>query len=95
MSTTVIKNADWVIAWDPIAARHVYKRGVDVVFEDDKITHVGKDYAGAADKTLPGRNRMVMPGLVNIHSVSTLIAIEKGAVDKLPQTFALQGIMNL
>src|SRR5258706_11916896 len=68
MTTTLIKDADWVIAWDAAAGRHVYKRGVDVVFKDDKLTHVGKGYAGKADKTLSGKDRMVMPGLVNIHS---------------------------
>ena len=68
MTATVIRNADWVIAWDAAAGRHTYQRGVDVAFEGDRITHVGKNYAGPADATLPGRDRMVMPGLVDIHS---------------------------
>ena len=68
MTTTVIKNADWVIAWDGAAGRHVYKRDVDVAFTDDAIVHVGRDYAGPADRTVDGRDRMVMPGRVNIHS---------------------------
>lgn len=68
MTTTLIKDADWVIAWDAAAGCHVYKRGADVVFSDDRLIHVGKHYAGAADVTVPGADRMVMPGLVNIHS---------------------------
>ena len=28
MSTTLIKNADWAIAWDAGARRHVYRNGV-------------------------------------------------------------------
>jgi cytosine/adenosine deaminase-related metal-dependent hydrolase len=68
MTTTVIRNADWVIAWDAAAGRHAYQRGADVAFAGDKITHVGRNYAGAADVTIPGRDCMVMPGLVNIHS---------------------------
>ena len=68
MTTTLIKGADWAIAWDAAAKRHTYQRGVDIVFSNDKITHVGKTYAGKADVTVPGADRMVMPGLVNIHS---------------------------
>lgn len=68
MTTTVIRNADWVIGWDATAGRHVYRRGVDVAFEGNAITHVGKDYAGPADVSVPGGDRMVMPGLVDIHS---------------------------
>ncbi len=68
MTTTVIRNADWVIAWDAGAGRHTYLRGVDVAFAGDRITHIGKRYAGAADVSIAGADRMVMPGLVNIHS---------------------------
>ena len=68
MTTTVIRNADWVIAWDAAAGCHTYQRGVDVAFTGDRITHVGKHYAGAADVSIAGADRMVMPGLVNIHS---------------------------
>ena len=68
MATTVIKNADWAIAWQAQPGRHVYMRGVDVVFDGSTITHVGKDYAGPAGTIVDGRKRMVMPGLVNLHS---------------------------
>ena len=47
MPTTVIQNADWVIAWDEAAGRHTYRRGVDVAFADDRIAFVGRGYAGA------------------------------------------------
>jgi 5-methylthioadenosine/S-adenosylhomocysteine deaminase len=68
MPVTVIKNADWAIAWQPQPGRHVYMRDVDVVFDGNTITHVGKDYAGPVDKIVAGAKRMVMPGLVNLHS---------------------------
>ena len=68
MPVTVIKNADWAIAWQSQPGRHVYMRGVDVVFDGNTITHVGKDYAGPVDKIVAGAKRMVMPGLVNLHS---------------------------
>ena len=48
MSTTVIKNAAWVIAWDEASARHVYRRGVDIAFAGDRISFVGRDEIGRA-----------------------------------------------
>ena len=68
MATTVIRNADWAIAWDARAQRHMYLRGIDIAFEGGTLTHVGPGYAGAAQTTIDGRGRMIMPGLVNVHS---------------------------
>ena len=68
MATTVIKNADWAIVWQRQPGRHVYMRNVDVAFDGSELTHVGRDYTGPADKIVDGRKRMLMPGLVNLHS---------------------------
>ena len=68
MATTVIKNADWVIAWDEAAGRHVYRRDIDVAFTDETIAFVGRNYAGAVDRVIDGKDRLVLPGLINIHS---------------------------
>lgn len=68
LSRTLIRGAEWVVAWDAAAGRHTYMRGADVAFEAGSLVHVGKGYAGPADRTLDGRGRMVMPGLVNVHS---------------------------
>jgi cytosine/adenosine deaminase-related metal-dependent hydrolase len=68
MSTTVIKNADWVIAWDEGAGRQVYRRSADVAFADDKIVFVGRNYPGIAERVIDGRDRLVLPGLIDVHS---------------------------
>ncbi|SVB37930.1 uncharacterized protein METZ01_LOCUS190784, partial [marine metagenome] len=68
MSTTVIRKADWTAAWDSTAGQHCYLRGVDVAFSGGSIVHVGPDYSGDADHEIDGRDRFVMPGLINIHS---------------------------
>ena len=65
---TWIKNAQWVVAWDEATGTHGYLTDADVVFEDDRLTHVGRGYAGGADQVVDGKGLMVMPGLVNIHS---------------------------
>ena len=68
MAITVIRDAGWAIAWDARSKAHVYRRGVDVVFDGDTVTYVGPGYRGAADDAIDARGRMVMPGLVNLHS---------------------------
>ena len=68
MSTTVIRKANWTAAWDSAAGQHCYLRGVDVAFSGGSIVHVGPDYSGDADHEIDGRDRFVMPGLINIHS---------------------------
>ncbi len=68
MTTTCIRNAAWIIAWDPAAARHAYLQGADLVFEAGRVTFIGRLYSGMIDVEIPGQGLMVMPGLVNIHS---------------------------
>ena len=68
MQTTLIKNADWVVAWDVEHGRHAYRRNVDLAFSGDRIVHLGPDYAGTAERLIDGAGRAVLPGLINIHS---------------------------
>ena len=68
MTTTVIRNADWVIAWDEAAGQHAYRRDVDIAFADDRIVFVGRNFTGTADRVIDGRDRLVLPGLIDIHS---------------------------
>jgi len=66
MPTTVIRNAEWLVAWN--GTEHVYLRNADIAFRDNHIVFVGQNYDGPADTVVDGSNRMVMPGLVNVHS---------------------------
>jgi 5-methylthioadenosine/S-adenosylhomocysteine deaminase len=68
MTTTVIRNADWVVAWDEAAGGHTYRRGIDVAFADGVITFAGRDYGEDADRVIDGKDRLVLPGLIDIHS---------------------------
>lgn len=79
MSVTVIRRASWVIRWE--GGRHVYARDIDVAFDHDGILHVGTDWQGQADQEVDGRNRLVMPGLVNIHCHSGDEPLAKGLFD--------------
>ena len=68
MATTLIRNAAWIVAWDAAAGRHAYLRDADLAFSGNSISFLGRHYAGAADETIDGRDLMLIPGLVDIHS---------------------------
>lgn len=78
MTTTCIRNADWVIAYDEHRRTHAYLQDADVVFEGNLIRFVGKGYEGPAETEIDGRDIMVMPGLVDSHSHPSLEASYRG-----------------
>jgi cytosine/adenosine deaminase-related metal-dependent hydrolase len=55
----------WVVGFDG-AAHELIPDGV-VVYEDDRILHVGYRFDGQADRTIDARGKLVIPGLVNCH----------------------------
>jgi 5-methylthioadenosine/S-adenosylhomocysteine deaminase len=67
-STTCIRNAACIVAWDATNRRHAYLMGGDVAFTDDTLTYIGKHYDGTADATIDGTDLMVMPGLIDLHA---------------------------
>jgi cytosine/adenosine deaminase-related metal-dependent hydrolase len=83
MTTTVIRNAGMVIAWDQAAGTHRYAPDADVAFAGGMLTFVGRDYAGHADRLIDGAGMMVMPGLVNIHSHPSSEPMNKGLIDEI------------
>lgn len=83
MTTTLIRKAAWVVAWDEAAGKHVYLNDADVAFEGNRIIHVGPGFAGTADRVIDGAGRLVMPGLVNIHSHPLSEPLNKGWTDEL------------
>jgi 5-methylthioadenosine/S-adenosylhomocysteine deaminase len=67
-STTCIRNASCIVAWDAANGRHAYLMGGDVAFTGDSIGFVGSHYDGTTDTTIDGTDLMVMPGLIDLHS---------------------------
>lgn len=83
MATTLVQDADLVIAWDKAAGQHVYMPDASVAFEDGRITFVGRGYEGPADQVIDARGMMVMPGLVNIHCHPSSEPMNKGLIDEI------------
>jgi len=78
MSVTRIRKARWVIAWNEAESRHEYRNDVDVVFDNDTIVAVDNLYAGEVDVEIDGRDRFVMPGLINVHCHPSSEPLKKG-----------------
>lgn len=63
-------NASWIIGFQQ-GTHRVLRDGV-VVFEDDRIVHVGQRFDGQVDRTIDATGKLVTPGFVNIHAVANL-----------------------
>lgn len=79
--TTVIRDARWTIFWN--GKEHVYLCGADVAFTPPLITHVGPHYSGPADREIDGSDRLVMPGLINVHAHMATEPVNKGFRDEV------------
>jgi 5-methylthioadenosine/S-adenosylhomocysteine deaminase len=83
MTITVIRNADYVVAWDAANKTHTYVQGGDVAFEGNTLVFAGRGYTGEATETIDGKGYMVMPGLVDIHSHPSSEPLNKGFLDEI------------
>ena len=80
---TVIRDAAWAVVWNAEAGRHEYARGVDVVFQGDRIVSADGTWTGPADAEIDGRERMVMPGFVDVHSHPSFETMLKGLTEEV------------
>ena len=69
--TTLIRNTAWLVAWDAANKRHVYLRDADIAFRSGEIVHVGPGFTGKAERVIDGSRRLVIPGLINVHTHPT------------------------
>jgi cytosine/adenosine deaminase-related metal-dependent hydrolase len=65
-----------IVAFDGV--KHRLIRDGIVVLEEDKIIHVGKSYSGQVDKKINAKKRLVIPGLINLHSHVAGCPYERG-----------------
>jgi cytosine/adenosine deaminase-related metal-dependent hydrolase len=66
---TMIKGS-YIVAFDGNEHR-MLQNGV-LVYEDDKIIHVGKSFKGKIDKTIDAKGKLVCPGFINIHALTSI-----------------------
>ena len=66
---TLIKGS-WVVGYKE--ARHRLINDGQVAYQDDKIIYVGKNYPDKPDKIIEAKGKLVSPGLINIHAVTSI-----------------------
>lgn len=81
--TTVIRNAERILAWNADKKTHEYLSDGDLVFRGNAILQVGGRYDGKADREVDGRGKMLLPGLVNVHSHPSSEPGNKGLLEEL------------
>ena len=79
--TTIIKNADWIVAWNKERQQHEYLQNVDLVFKDNEITYIGNQFLGEYDHKVEGKGLCIMPGMINLHAHTFGQGVEKGFVE--------------
>ena len=79
----LIKNASWIVAWDPQSQCHIYLHDGDIAFKNGVIIYVGKNFIGTPEKEIDGSNLLVIPGLINIHSHPSTEPLRKGITDEI------------
>lgn len=87
-SESVQINASYIVAYN--GQHHVILRDGVVVFENDKVTHVGKSYSGNVDKTIDASGKLVIPGFVDNHTHITQSPLSGGNED-LPRDARVPG----
>lgn len=55
----------WIVGFD--GRQHELLRDGVVVYEDDRVVHVGHRFDGTADRVVDARGKLVSPGLINCH----------------------------
>ncbi|MEC7488669.1 MAG: amidohydrolase family protein [Pseudomonadota bacterium] len=82
VEVTVIRNAAWVVKWDVKDEKQVYIRDADVAFSETEIVHVGGRYNGDVTNEIDGRDRLVIPGLIDLHAHPATEPLNKGYRDE-------------
>ena len=82
---SLIKGS-WVVGYD--GERHRLITDGEVVYEDDRVIYVGRNYEGSPDRVIDARGKLVSPGFINIHAV-TSICITHFRIDGIKKGGAL------
>jgi cytosine/adenosine deaminase-related metal-dependent hydrolase len=69
MTRTLIQGG-WVVGFQN--GHHAMLRDGVVVYEDDRILHVGRSFEGTVDHVIDARGELVAPGFVNIHALANI-----------------------
>jgi cytosine/adenosine deaminase-related metal-dependent hydrolase len=83
IGATLIRNAEWVVAYDAAGDCHRYLRDTDVAFRDDRFVDPATLAKDDIAETIDGRGLMIMPGFVDIHSHPGFETMLKGLTEEV------------
>ena len=86
-------DAGFVVGFDGVSHR-ILRDGV-VVFDGDRVVHVGKSYSGAVDEVIDARRQLVIPGFVDLHCHMTQSPLSMGTKEDLPRDARVPGAGTL
>ena len=66
----ILINGGYIVAYN--GNEHCLLQEGVVVFEDDRIIHVGKSFKGVVDRTIDAKGKLICPGFVNIHALASI-----------------------
>lgn len=91
MNTVTVTQIDAsiIIAYD--GTSHVILRNGVVVYEDNRIIHVGKSYNGQVDQSVDAQGKMVIPGFVDLHAHITQSPLSQGMKEDMPRHVSIPG----
>src|SRR4029078_12844190 len=93
MATRTRINAAQVIATQNNEHRHL--RDCVVVYEGDRIIHVGKSFDGSAAQTIDLPRGVVTPGFMNTHAHLAGSPLDKSFIEDVgPRQFYLSGLFE-
>ncbi|MDF2809825.1 MAG: amidohydrolase family protein [Microvirga sp.] len=81
--TILVEAASWVVAYDEATDRHVYRRDCDVAIRGSRFVAADDAFRAGADEIVDGRNLLVMPGFVDIHSHPSFETMLKGLTEEV------------
>src|SRR5438034_5658133 len=88
---TLIQGGDVVAYAD---GGHRLLRGGALVFENDRVTFVGRSFTGSVDRRIDAVGKLVIPGLVNIHCHADVEAGGRLIADIGRRDFFHTGFLN-
>ncbi|MQV99156.1 amidohydrolase family protein [Sinorhizobium medicae] len=78
----IIRRARCIVMWDEQHNEHVYLEDADIAF-GQSVAAIGNDLQADGAEVIDGRDFLVMPGLVNIHSHPGEEPLNKGLWDEV------------
>ncbi len=83
MGDVLFKNLDWAILWNTTEHCHYYAKDVNLWISEGKINRIDPGaVSSSTERVIDGRNKMLVPGFINIHSHPDMEPLSKGLLEE-------------